>query len=248
MVLIPLGDDAPHARRDTPYVTYALIALNVAIFIWRQTVSHGEDIVFERHWGVTPALMFGTKELGIVERFYPLFTYMFLHGGWAHLIGNMLFLWIFGDDIEDALGHGRFVAFYLLCGAFGALLYCVFTKHPQAPLVGASGAIAGVMGAYLMIRPCAHVRVLVFIKIVAIRAMYVILAWAALQIWHVITPADGVVAWWAHIGGMLAGAALIPLMRQPGVQLWECIQQRTFVSPWDTDLRPPSARDARSKF
>ena len=248
MVLIPLADDAPHARRETPYVTYALIALNVAIFVWRLSVSKGEDILFERHWGVTPGLMFGTNDLGLVERFLPLFTYMFLHGGWSHIIGNMLFLWIFGDDIEDALGHWRFIAFYLLCGMFGALLYCVFTTHPQAPLVGASGAIAGVMGAYLMIRPCAHVRVLVFIKVVAIRAMYVIVAWAALQVWHVITPGEGAVAWWAHIGGMLAGAALIPVMKQPGVQLWECIQQRTFVSPWDTDLRPPSARGARPKF
>ena len=249
MVLIPLGDDAPHARRDTPYVTYALIAFNIAIFVWRLSVTKGEDIVFERHWGVTPALMFGTNDLGFVERFAPLVTYMFLHGGWSHIIGNMLFLWIFGDDIEDALGHGRFIVFYLLCGMFGALLYSALSAHPQAPLVGASGAIAGVMSAYLMIRPCAHVRVLVFIKIVAIRAMYVILAWAALQIWHVITPGDGAVAWWAHIGGMLAGAALIPIMKQPGVQLWECIQQRTFVSPWDTELRPPSARgDARSKL
>ena len=171
MVLIPLGDDAPHARRDTPYVTYALIALNVVIFLWRVSVSHGEDIVFERHWGVVPALMFGTNDLGFAERFTPLVTYMFLHGGWSHIIGNMLFLWIFGDDIED-----------------------------------------------------------------------VILAWAALQIWHVITPGEGAVAWWAHIGGMLAGAALIPVMKQPGVQLWECIQQRTFVSPWDHDLRPPSSR------
>ncbi len=245
MVLIPLSDDAPHARRETPYVTYALIALNALVFLWRQSASLGEDIAFERHWGVTPALMFGQNGLDVFHRYAPLVTYMFLHGGWAHILGNMLFLWIFGDDIEDALGHVRFVAFYLMCGVAGALLYSAFATHPEAPLVGASGAIAGVMGAYLMIRPCAHVRVLVFVRIVAIRAMYVILAWAALQVWHVLTPGEGAVAWWAHIGGLLMGVALIPFMRQPGVQLWECVQQRTFVSPWDASLRPPTNRIPR---
>ena len=236
MVFIPLSDEAPHARRAPPVVTYALIALTVLVFLWRQMAGGGDDIVFDRHWGVTPGIVAGDGD--VWRRFMPFVTYMFLHGGWAHLFGNMLFLWIFGDDIEDAVGHARFLAFYVICGLVGALVYCMFSTMPDAPLIGASGAIAGVMGAYLMIRPCAHVRVLVFIRVVAIRAMWVILAWAALQVWHVLAQPAGDVAWWAHTGGLLAGAALIALFRQPGVLLFECVQQRTAVSPWGSRPAP----------
>ena len=231
MVLIPLSDDAPAARREAPYVNYAIIALNIAVFLWRATVSDGEDIVFERHWGVVPDRIFGA-DLDSLARFAPLVTYMFLHGGWAHIAGNMLFLWIFGDDVEDAVGHFRYVVFYLACGIAGALVYSAFSDQRAAPLVGASGAIAGVMGAYLMIRPCAHVNVLVFIRIVQIRAMWVILAWSALQVWHVAAHDGGNTAWWAHIGGLVTGAALIPVLRQPGVLLLECLEQKKFVNPW----------------
>ncbi|MFV0281300.1 MAG: rhomboid family intramembrane serine protease [Rhodoblastus sp.] len=240
MVLIPLSDEAPYARRDRPYVTYGLIALNIAIFLWRLAAGGGHDIAFQRHWGVTPALMFGDNDLNLAERFAPLLAYMFVHGSWAHIFGNLLFLWIFGDDIEDALGHARYLAFYLLCGAFAAILYSVFADHPRAPLIGASGAVAGVMGAYLMIRPCAQVNVLVIIKLIPIRAMYLIFAWMAFQIWHVVSPGDSAVAWWAHIGGMIAGAALLPFMRRQGVPLFECVQRQTFVSPWARESRPRS--------
>ena len=231
MVLIPLYDDAPAERRTQPYVTYAIIALNIAVFLWRASASGGEDIVFDRHWGVVPQAVFGGGG-DVVHRFGPLIFYMFLHGGFAHIAGHMLFLWIFGDDIEDALGHVRFALFYLACGIVGALVYCYFSDLREAPLVGASGAIAGVMGAYLMIRPCAHVHVLVLIRVVAIRAMWVILFWSMLQVWHVFAGSGGNTAWWAHIGGLVTGAALIALWRKPHVGLFDCVDQKTFVSPW----------------
>lgn len=237
MVLIPLSDDAPTARRAAPVVTYAIVALNILVFVWRLSIAGASDVLFERRWGVVPDIVFGTTGGDALHRFVPLLTYMFLHGGFARIFGNMLFLWIFGDDIEDAVGHVRFVIFYLVCGIVGALVYCTFSAAPDAPLMGASGAIAGVMGAYLMIRPCAHVRVLVFIRIVPVRAMWVILMWSALQVWHVLTPDAGNTAWWAHIGGLVAGAALIVALRRPGVRLLDCVEQATFVSPW-SDARP----------
>ncbi len=229
MVLIPLSDEAPTMRRTPPYATYAIIALNILVFFWRSSVSSGEDIVFELRWGVVPDSLFGD---GGPMRFVTLVTYMFLHGGFMHLAGNMLFLWIFGDDIEDAFGHVGFALFYLACGIAGALVYCAITNRGGAPLVGASGAIAGVMGAYLMIRPCAHVHVLVFVRVVAIRAMWVIAAWSVLQIWHVLSPSDGNVAWWAHVGGLVAGAGLTIFIRRPGVGLFECVEQQKPVGPW----------------
>jgi membrane associated rhomboid family serine protease len=230
MVLIPLSDDAPLQRHEPPFVTYAIIALSILVFAWRVSTSNGEDIVFERHWGVVPQSVFDGGDA--LHRFGPLVTYMFLHGGFMHIAGNMLFLWIFGDDIEDAFGHARFALFYLACGIVGALVYCFFTDMREAPLVGASGAIAGVMGAYLMIRPCAHVHVLVFIRVVAIRAMWVILFWSGLQVWHIAAADGGNTAWWAHIGGLVTGVVLTALVRRPHVGLFECVDQKTFVSPW----------------
>ncbi len=237
MVLIPLSDDAPTARAAPPIVTYAIVALNILVFVWRLSVGGTADIPFERRWGVVPDIVFASQGGDALQHFFPLLTYMFLHGGFAHIFGNMLFLWIFGDNIEDAVGHARFVLFYLACGVVAALVYCQFSSMPDEPLIGASGAIAGVMAAYLMIRPCAHVRVLVFIRVVPVRAMWVILMWSALQVWHVLTPDAGNTAWWAHIGGLAAGAALIVVLRRPGVRLLDCVEQTTFVSPW-SDARP----------
>ena len=206
------------------------------VFLWRLGAGGGEDMAFERHWGVVPQIALGHGEA--LHRFAPFITYMFLHGGFAHIAGNMLFLWIFGDDIEDALGHARYLAFYLACGVVGALVYCMFCAAPDAPLVGASGAIAGVLGAYLMSRPCANVRVLVFIRVVSVRAMRVLLAWIALQVWHVMAPSTSDTAWWAHIGGFATGCALLPLLRAPHVRLFECVESRGPVNPWGKPRAP----------
>jgi membrane associated rhomboid family serine protease len=141
-----------------------------------------------------------------------------------HIGGNMLFLWVFGDNVEDAVGHGRFLAFYLLCGLAGGVAYLVSDPHSTVPLIGASGAIAGVVAAYLMMRPCAKVEVLVFWIPMALAAYWVLGFWVAMQLWHIVQHAQDGTAWWAHIGGLLAGGTLILFLRQPGVRLFECVR------------------------
>ena len=231
MVLIPLSDDAPHSN-ERPVVTQTLMAITIAAFFWRLAVGGPEDLRFVLHWGVVPRVATGEAGADAFSRFAPFVTYMFLHGGWAHLAVNMLFLWIFGDDVEHATGRWRFLALYLLSGIAGAVLHVAFAAQSAAPLVGASGAIAGVMGAYLMIRPCANIKVLAFVAVVKIRAMWVIAVWGLLQVWHAFASAQEATAWWAHIGGLLAGAALIALLKHKDVRLLQCVQRETFVNPW----------------
>jgi membrane associated rhomboid family serine protease len=155
---------------------------------------------------------------------------MFVHANWLHLAGNMWFLWIFGDNIEDALGHMRFFVFYMLCGIGGSAAFVFSAPDSTVALIGASGAIAGVMAAYLMIRPCAKIEVLIGIFPIAVRAFWVIGLWIALQVISVGTD-DGI-AYWAHIGGAVAGALLIVVMRPPHVGLFECLW------PSDVDRNP----------
>jgi membrane associated rhomboid family serine protease len=151
-----------------------------------------------------------------------LITYQFLHGSPLHLIGNMLFLWVFGDNIEDAMGHVRFLVFYLLCGVAGGLAHAVMTPASDIPLIGASGAVAGVISAYLILHPRVRVWVLAFRFIpLKISAAWALGAWIATQFVMLAIPDETPVAWWAHIGGILAGAFLIVFMRRPGVPLFD---------------------------
>ncbi len=145
-------------------------------------------------------------------------TYAFLHGDWLHLLSNMLFLWIFGDNIEDALGHAKFLAFYLACAVLAGLVHVAFNAESYGPLIGASGAVAGVMGAYILLYP--HARVYVLFKIVIpiplpLPAMWMLGVWIATQLFYAFAAADEPIAWWAHIGGVIAGAILVvPLKRK----------------------------------
>jgi membrane associated rhomboid family serine protease len=151
-----------------------------------------------------------------------LVTYQFLHGDIFHLLSNMLFLWVFGDNVEDAMGHLKFLAFYLLCGVAGGLTHAALTPTPSAPLVGASGAVAGVIAAYLMLHPRVRVWVLAFRFIpLRIPAAWVLGIWVVTQFIMILLPEIGPVAWWAHIGGMVAGAILILFLRRPGVALFD---------------------------
>jgi membrane associated rhomboid family serine protease len=151
-----------------------------------------------------------------------LITYQFLHGSPLHLVGNMLFLWVFGDNIEDAMGHFKFLVFYILCGIAGGLAHAVMTPASQIPLIGASGAVAGVIAAYLVLHPKVRVWVLAFRFIpLRISAMWVLGAWVITQFVMLFIPETGPVAWWAHIGGLIAGAVLIVFMRRPGVPLFD---------------------------
>ncbi len=233
MVFLPLSDDDPDGH--TP-VAAGLIVVTILVFLWQQFSGPPVDATFTGVWGVVPFVARGdVPEVDAFHRFAPFVSYMFLHAGWLHLLGNMLFLWIFGDNVEAATSSVRFLALYLASGIAGAIVYVAFATQGFNPLVGASGAIAGVMGAYLMIRPCAIVRVLMFVVVVRIRALYVVGGWMALQLVNALMSSDSEVAWWAHVGGALAGATLILVLRAPGVKLFACRPVVTNVGgagPW----------------
>jgi membrane associated rhomboid family serine protease len=211
--MIPLRDDNPAQR--VPFVTRTIIVLNVLAFVYELTLSDGTHELL-RDWGVVPGRLFAalTGETSLPVELLTLLTSMFLHGGWLHLIGNMWYLWIFGDNVEDRMGHGRFLLFYLGAGIFAALFHSALMPGSPMPTVGASGAIAGVLGAYAFAFPRAKVLTLVpiffFFQIIAIPAMILLGIWFAFQ-FIAGTMSFGAaggsagVAWWAHIAGFVFG-------------------------------------------
>ena len=216
--MIPLRDAIP--AQSFPVMTVLLIALNVLAFLYELSLGRELD-VFIMQYGAVPLrfILAGQMEqVSTLERFLPLFTSMFLHGGWLHLGGNMLYLWIFGDNVEDRLGRVRFVAFYLACGLAAALTQIYIHPTSKIPMVGASGAVAGVLGAYLILFPYAHVLALIpilfFFQIVELPAALFLVFWFLMQFLSgaiAITGSPyltGGVAWWAHIGGFVCGVAL----------------------------------------
>ena len=225
--MIPLRDDNPSSI--TPFVSWVLIAACVLAFLWQLSLGQREGQVAVFALGVIPAILFeGARlppELAMVPPLATVFTSMFLHGGWMHLIGNMLYLWIFGDNVEDSMGHGRFVVFYLVCGVAAVLAQSLPDTGSQVPMIGASGAISGVLGAYVLLHPHARVLVLIplgfFSQIIYLRASIVLGFWFALQLFNsLMTPSGGGgVAFGAHIGGFIAGVALIPLFKRRNVRL-----------------------------
>ncbi len=225
--MFPLHDDNP--TKITPYFTYIFITSCVLIFLWQVSLGpDGPRAVFSL--GMIPAVLFNIKELApelvTVPAWSTLFTSMFLHGGWMHLIGNMLYLWIFGNNVEDAMGHKRFILFYLLCGIAAAMAQAIPNPSSEIPMIGASGAISGVLGAYLLLYP--HARVLVaipfgfIIHTTRIKAGWVLAFWFLIQIVNSLMTGDqqGGVAWGAHIGGFIAGMALIPFFKSKNVRLF----------------------------
>ena len=221
-MVIPIYDKDPLESDAVPFVTYGLIAVNVLVFLFQLTLSPDANEQFEQLAGFIPDAFFHHPGW---DGTLPILTYMFVHNGWEHIIGNMLFLWVFGDNIEDAVGHGKFLAFYLACGLCAALVHGLLDTESMVTLVGASGAIAGIVAAYLMLRPCAKVEVLIFFIIPkAIDAYWVLGFWVLLQIWEIVKHAVDGVAWWAHIGGLAAGAVLILVMRKPGIELFACVE------------------------
>ena len=213
--MFPIGDDNT-ARRSLPVVTYALIALNVLFFFVQ--LNGGE--AFIRQWAFIPQ-RFGQDPAGSAP---TILTAMFMHGGWLHLGGNMLYLWIFGDNVEDEFGPAKFLVFYLACGI--AATFAQYFVFPQSriPNVGASGAIAGVLGGYLLMFPHARVRVLVYNQIVAMPALVVLGLWIVLQAFSGVgsiaataqTEETGGVAYMAHVGGFVAGFVFTLILRDRG--------------------------------
>lgn len=215
--MIPLRDDNP--TRSTPWVSWSLIASCVLIFLWQFSLppTQGQAAIYA--FGFIPARLFGSAalppELAMLPAWATVFSSMFLHGGWMHLIGNMLYLWIFSDNVEDRLGRGRFIVFYLLCGIAAALTQALPETGSRIPMVGASGALSGVLGAYLLLFPRAHVLVLIplgfLTQIVRLPALLVLGLWFVLQLLSEFGAGDPGVAFRAHIGGFLAGMLLLPV-------------------------------------
>ncbi len=216
--MIPLKDKNPSQK--PPVVNILLIILNAAVFLYQ--VSLGPSVEqFLYKFGVVPADVMASfsDPSTYVAGALPFFTSMFLHGGWLHLAGNMLYLWIFGDNVEDKLGHGRYFIFYLLCGLAAAGVHVGIDPHSQIPTVGASGAISGVLGAYLLMFPKARVvtviPLFIFLQIAELPAIVVLGFWFVIQIFNGFvslgfeTGGMGGVAWWAHVGGFAAGLILV---------------------------------------
>jgi membrane associated rhomboid family serine protease len=205
--VIPLRDNIPSSR--VPVLNYALIAANVAIFVYEVSLgSHVNAFIYA--YGLVP------RDFA----FPNLLTSMFLHGGLAHVLGNMLFLYIFGDNVEDRLGHGRYLVFYLLCGMAAGAAQAITAPRSEIPMVGASGAIAGVLGAYFLFFPTARVVTLVpiflFLQVMEIPAVFFLLVWFGWQFFSGVATIGlrtGGVAFWAHVGGFVAGMVLGPTFR-----------------------------------
>ena len=244
--MFPLSDDNPR-RYHTPYVTYAFIAANVLVWLWQFSLGPqgGEVAIFS--FGMIPARVFGyadlPPEIATVPAWATVLTSMFMHGGWLHLGGNMLFLWIFGDNIEDSMGHFRFAAFYLLCGAIAALTQGYLSPASEIPMVGASGAVSGVLGAYILLHPGATVRVLIwlgiFVTVAHVPALLVLGFWFVGQLASaaMTPPGEPGVAFAAHIGGFVAGLAVISFFKRRRVPLLEPPRHKPFElerrhGPW----------------
>jgi membrane associated rhomboid family serine protease len=219
--MIPIRDINP--TRRFPLVTVVIIVLNVLVFAFEFLLPVDALEALVTTWGLIPYRLANLEPLAFVT----VFTSMFLHSGFAHLLGNMLYLWIFGDNIESALGSSRFILFYLLCGIGAALGQIVVAPRSTIPMVGASGAISGIMGGYLFLYPRAEVETLVFlgyfIRLIRLPTTVVLGSWIVLQLFSGVMSlgmqAAGGVAWFAHIGGFLAGVVLVVLLRRQ--RWWE---------------------------
>ena len=220
--MIPLRDTIPSS--SFPAVTLGLITLNTLIFIYQLSLGPGEER-FVLHYGFVPAVYLHTSHTepwNLLVRFSPLFSSMFLHGGWLHLIGNMWTLWIFGDNVEDRLGKVCFFLYYIVSGFAAVYFHYLAERTSGIPVIGASGAIAGVMGGYFVLFPRARILTLipivVFVQVVSIPAVWFLALWFLGQLLSGIVTTSvqihGGVAWWAHVGGFLTGALLIFLFRQ----------------------------------
>ena len=216
--MFPLQDDVP--TQGAPVVTIALIVANVVVFLFELSVqgSNGAALnAFLAHWGVVPAQLLANAPRR--DEWLTPFTSMFLHAGFLHLGGNMLYLWIFGNNIEDLLGRVRYLGFYVACGLVAVASHVASTPHSSLPVIGASGAVSGVLGAYALVYPRARVRTLVTLGIML--RTFLVPAWVFLVFWFALQVfsgamqgrGDGDVAWWAHVGGFVAGAALVKLLQ-----------------------------------
>ena len=227
MAFIPLYDTNPLRRIRWPWVSWGIIAANVVVYFFFESGTfiaepqNASSISF----GLVPALFSGatppSMDLLAVPFGLTLVTYAFLHANFWHLAGNMIFLWVFGDNVEDALGHVRYLVFYVLCAAVSGYAFVLADPSSDSPVIGASGAVAGTLAAYLLLYPRAKVWILLLLRIpLRLRVEYVLGFWVAFQIYTAVAGGDDEVAWWVHVGGLATGAILVLFMRQKGVPLF----------------------------
>jgi len=230
--MIPLYDDNPVRRISRPFVNWALIAANVVVYFLFQSglapnVVLADTSSLTWSYGMIPVVLFQQAslppEIATIPEWLTPLTSTFLHGSWMHLAGNMLFLWVFGDNIEDDLGHLRYLFFYATCGFLAALAHALANPASESPLIGASGAVSGVVAAYVLLHPRVTLWVLLFFRIpIPLPAWSAIGGWILLQgynAWSANSASD--VAWFAHLGGLAAGSVLVLILRQPGVPLFD---------------------------
>jgi membrane associated rhomboid family serine protease len=215
-MFVPLHDNTPLQVIRFQYVTGALIIVNVVLFLLTGAFDSEETLwAIASGYGIVPVELINVVDPGTAYNPIPepltLITYQFLHGGWWHLIANMAFLWVFADNVEDAFGHAGFLIFYLLCGITAGMLHTLMQPQSGAPLIGASGAVSGVLASYMLLYPRARVWILLFMRIpLPISAVWALGGWFALQLVSAIisTEDSNLVAWWSHIGGFLTGLIL----------------------------------------
>lgn len=223
-MVMPVWDHNPFKWPKPPYVMWSLIVLNFAVFFLQAGADPQEMEQVDRLAGLIPAAFTSGSGAGGLPAPVTLITYQFLHANFMHVFGNMIFLFVFGDDIEELIGHWRFLAFYLACGVGAGLAFVLSAPGVTTLLIGASGSVAGVIVAYLMYRPCEKVTVLLGIIPLRVRAFWVIGGWAIWQLVEAANPNQDGIAYWAHVGGLATGAALFLLLRPSGTRLFACTQ------------------------
>ena len=222
-MVIPIYDHSPFKWPTPPYVMWGLLVVNFAIFFFQASIAPDSVAVIDHLAGLVPASFGGAApSTTALPAPLTLITYMFLHANFMHVFGNMIFLFVFGDDIEEAIGHWRFLVFYLACGIGGGIAYVLSGPSSNIDLIGASGAVAGVISAYAMFRPCAKVTVLLGLIPLRLRAYWVIGLWVVMQIADLANGVQDGVAYWCHIGGLVTGAVLFFFMRPPDIKLFDC--------------------------
>ena len=225
-MFLPLHDQNPLKVIPFQVVTFGLISLCVGVFLYQQFLPGERERALLVSFGMLPAVLFEHRALApdlvVLPAELTLLSSIFLHGSWLHLVGNMAFLWVFGDNIEDSMGHWRFLVFFCVCGVFASYTHALAQSDSVTPLIGASGAIAGVLGAYLMLHPRVRIILLAFLKLPLLLPAYLmIIAWVGLQVYSIIFASDETTAWWAHIGGFVAGVILIPFFKRAEVPLFD---------------------------
>lgn len=230
-MFIPIGDDIERDAAPIPFTTIVVLGVCLAVFGYQVNLTPELYERFFYSFGLVPSALFYDAPLpagaAVIPAELTLVTSMFAHGDVMHFIGNMIFLWVFGLGVEEATGHMRFAAFYLLCGLAAAFGQALAEPNSMLPMIGASGAISGVMGAYFLVYPYRRVRVLYFLLVRAgvftLPALVVIGFWIAMQMWSMLTaePGAGGVAWTAHVGGFVAGMLLIPFFKRSGVRIFD---------------------------